>query len=358
MRKTQACVHWFVPKTYEWRREKPLEAPEDASLEKFVNFLNKIESSSNHEVPIFDKTMLRVAKTSDGLQYHILSNMHALQIFELSKKEPCLVPINEIPDPSHYNVDDSLWDSINNEVNQAKLCKTLEDNISHESIICYIQSNIQSINAYNGDNPSIFFSLMVKFIELGTSCQHLSEILEHSSPYVQALAIVIARYVLSPESVEGLFSHYLMKHQSDVDASAHSFLEPKVNILQDSSISIRDLIVKLSGEDEFLEAWFPIYSPIDQDILKTNIQSALDGRHRVQDDHGSPSLPYGFNNARSFFEYIGMLSPTTDVRKSETSQRDGGPAIPKSRSAEGSDTRKKVENSKTDDMDFEELPYL
>ena len=345
-------VHRFIPQSFH-HDEEPASA--DISAER-SNFLERCRAVMSHPKFILDETMIRVTNDSENkLLFEVISPEHARCFYEFYKSSQFpFTPVEDLPDPGKFNLDESLWDAIERLSADDDMDKILNCCETQDDIISYISTKVRSINAFDGNHPSIFFTLLVKYMKLGLNESHISELLSHSSPYVRALGIVISRYVFSPENIDKTLISYvagLLKdgiHQCNISACM------EVCIMKGETIHLTRLIEKLIYEDEFLEAWFPIYSPADHFVLKENFERAVTERSSLLEDNANPTLPYGFVCAQSLFKYI-SLPILNDTQELEEGKEHMHTKLKRTNSAKYNE--KKVCPPKND-LDFEEVPYL
>ncbi|KNH09675.1 hypothetical protein XU18_0360 [Perkinsela sp. CCAP 1560/4] len=305
--KTIFSVHEFVPNAYclNIAGNEIVDTSTETCKELLLNDVNRIIGKS---LAPLDHTMVKLEyrENSEGERervYIILSEEHAREFYHNRSTGECQFTFSdEVPNTAQYNMDDSLWNKV-----QDYLQKLRKGNLmslsNQDAIVKYIAANVRHINAFDKEEPSLFFALLVMYMDLGISEDRVRSLLVHECAYVKAAGVVIARYVFSPSQTDDILvtTQLLGRSMNEIVESSHI-----VNVVQGESLTIPALIGNLIEHDEFLEAWFPIYSSVHHVILCENVRRVSHSRPKIYEDDSISTLPFDFSNARSFFQYINL----------------------------------------------------
>ena len=217
---------------------------------------------------------------------------------------------DEPPDPTLFNVDSHLWtrvqENLNPETSEGKIYANL---YSAPKVVSFIAEKAGSINAFNKEKASVFLTLVVKLMRLRLTPRGLRKLFRHSSPYVRAAGLVIARYLLPPEVVdEVLIQPHLLGLSGGV--AGEPDMTERVVLVQGASMRLCELCRKLIEEDEVLEAWFPIYPSHAMKRLQSHLEDVSKGRPKArevyesQETDSSCFVLCGFPDARRLALYV------------------------------------------------------
>uniref|UniRef100_A0A7S4KDG5 Pre-mRNA-splicing factor 38 n=1 Tax=Paramoeba aestuarina TaxID=180227 RepID=A0A7S4KDG5_9EUKA len=339
-------VYEFIPSTYVVRNE------DEQRADRTQQLVAEIMLVAGESLPPIDHVMVKRCNAVGGVpksSYVILSPEHAREFFHNRVSENSLFDaIGEVAAPSQYNIDETLWRRIQEYIGSEKgTSKPNQDNI-----IDHISTQIRSINAFDGDNPSMFFVLLAKYMALGISTENLQRLTDHENPYVKAAGIIMARYVCSPSQIDDILLTPALVGSPEI---ASDFSKQVVYVMKGYCITIPELLEKLVKNDEFLEAWFPVYTPVHHAVLCENLRRLQNGMPKIYQDNASPTLPFSFSSSVQFFHYVeckkGLSDDADSKRSALASTRDGQKVCRKTQLHDNSPTVLNL-------CDFEDTPYV